>query len=121
MIHTEYYKDGTPCECDRMERIRFYGSEVLVSETPYVKGVRHGTQKGYYSSGGLSFTTQYISDVRHGIYREFHPSGRLSKKTHFIDGVRHGLEEFFGKSGDCVKRSICLGEHRIPSPVENIL
>ena len=55
-MHKEYYKDGTPCECDEMKRVYFV-SEALRSETPYVNGKKHGNERCYYRSGALEKET----------------------------------------------------------------
>lgn len=45
-MKTEHYQDGTPCQCDSMERT-YYESGELEFETPYVNGVIHGKQIEY--------------------------------------------------------------------------
>jgi antitoxin component YwqK of YwqJK toxin-antitoxin module len=74
MIHTEYYKDGSPCECDEMHR-EYY--EALISETPYVNGKKHGKAKGYYASGALKYVIPYINGKIHGIEKQYFESGVL--------------------------------------------
>ena len=68
MIHTEYYKDGSPCECDEMHR-EYY--RALISETPYVNGEKHGKAKGYYASGALKYVIPYINGKIHGIEKQY--------------------------------------------------
>jgi len=60
MIHTEYYKDGTPCECDEMQRFRNDSGDIS-GETPCVNGKKHGIEKQYYSSGALEWETPYVN------------------------------------------------------------
>ena len=86
MTHTEYYKDGTPCECDEMKR--FYNCFVgdATWETPYINGCRNGIEKYYYDSGALRGIIPYVNDKRHGIQKRYYESGALCNETLWIDG-----------------------------------
>jgi antitoxin component YwqK of YwqJK toxin-antitoxin module len=77
MLHTEYYRDGTPCECDEMERYYYFPSRALLSETPYVKGKKHGVRRAYFESGALQWLIPFVKGIKHGITKQFLESGAL--------------------------------------------
>ena len=79
MIHTEYYKDGTPCECDEIKR-GHYASGTLWYEAPYVNGKHHGITKEYYKSGDLEWETPYVKGKWHGIEKRYTGHGILKKE-----------------------------------------
>ena len=82
-MHEEYYKDGTPCECDEMKRVYFV-SEALRSETPYVNGKRHGLDKEYFESGVLSWVVPYVNGREHGIEKSYYKSGALKSEDPYV-------------------------------------
>ena len=96
MLHTEYYKDGTPCECEEMKR--FYNCSVgdVMWETPYINGKVHGTERVYYDSGALRSTILYVNDRRHGVQKMFLESGALCEETLWIKSScrRYPAENF---------------------------
>ena len=94
MLHIEYYKDGTPCECDEMKRF-YYESGILEWETPYVNGKVHGTERVYNGSGTLQSMIPYVNDRKHGMQKQF-LSGALCDETLWIKGFysNHPAENF---------------------------
>jgi hypothetical protein len=85
MIHTEYYKDGTPCECEEMKR---YNCAIggATWEMPYVNGKKNGVYKEYYESGALKWESSYVNDKRHGMQKRYYESGALCDEFLWIDG-----------------------------------
>jgi hypothetical protein len=95
MIHTEYYKDGTPCECDKMVR---FSIDYVTWETPYINGKRNGTERAYYDydSGNLRSMIPYINGKRHGIGKRYLESGLLEKEDLWIRNISYNrpMENF---------------------------
>jgi hypothetical protein len=97
MIHTEYYKDGTTCECDEMKR--FYNCTIVGAtlETPYINGKANGIEKLYfYDSGALWSTTPHVNNKRHGIQKRYYESGLLEKEDLCIRNISYNrpMENF---------------------------
>jgi antitoxin component YwqK of YwqJK toxin-antitoxin module len=53
-MHIEYYKDGTLCICDEMERT-YYDSGALESEIPRIKNKICSAERWYHESGALDW------------------------------------------------------------------
>ena len=99
MLHTEYYKDGTPCECDEMHRDYYFPSGSVWTEIPYVNGKKHGTIKYYYETGGLSSEVPYENDRVHGITKWYYKTGVLRSTTPCTNGKYHDIKKEYQKSG----------------------
>lgn len=92
----EHYKDGTPCNCDRMERT-YYKSGELEYETPYINDHIQGKQMlyEYYptntknSTDSLNiewthkFETPFEKGKKHGIGHGYFYSGVVSVENNF--------------------------------------
>jgi antitoxin component YwqK of YwqJK toxin-antitoxin module len=102
MIHTEYYKDGTSCECDSMRRTN-YMSGALMLEFPCADGNIHGIERGYRESGSLLWEAPFIKGTKHGIYREYDLTGALRLEIPYIDDVEHGIARHYSESGSVIK------------------
>ena len=97
MIHTEYYKDGTPCECGIKKRyFGYYASGALAWEVPYVNGKKNGVYKEYYESGALKWEIPYVNDKRHGMQKRYYESGALCEENLWIKNIPYScaMENF---------------------------
>ena len=74
MLHTEYYKDGTPCVCDEMDR-KYHLSGALLREVPFKNGQISGTEMCYFKSGAVNSEHPYLDGMKHGIEKWFSASG----------------------------------------------
>jgi len=109
----EQYLDGTPCECDRMER-EYTEEGKLLMECPIIKGRSNGMSRVYYESGAIYQETPIVKDRAHGVraihYLEnetflervkddpYHL--KFSKwETPYVTGSKHGIEKGFFDSG----------------------
>ena len=101
MLHTEYYKDGTPCECDEMHRVDF-ASGALWQEIPYVNGERHGSIREYFESGALSWVAPYVNGKEHGIEKGYYKSGVLASEIPYEKGRSHGIEQSYKENGSFI-------------------
>jgi antitoxin component YwqK of YwqJK toxin-antitoxin module len=99
MIHTEYYKDGTPCECDFMVRDHFSRTRALWCETPYVNGKKHGIERWYYYSGALHAKSPYVNNKKQGTEEVYYESGALELATSYADDNPHGIEKQYNEFG----------------------
>ena len=100
MIHTEYYKDGTPCECGIKKRyFGYYASGALAWEVPYVNGKKHGLEKEYYESGALAWEVPYVNGKKNGVYKEYYESGALKWEIPYVNDKRHGMQKRYYESG----------------------
>jgi len=100
MIHTEYYADGAPCECEEMRRDHYYfPSGPIWQESPYVNGKRNGTTKYYYETGGLSSEVPYAKGKENGIERAYYKTGVLRMEIPYTNGLRHGITKEYHSSG----------------------
>jgi len=98
MIHTEYYADGTPCECDEIHR-DYYGSGSVWQEIPCVKGKMHGTIKYYFEAGGVSEELPYANGKKHGTARWFYRSGGVYWEIPYVNDKKHGIRKEYHESG----------------------
>jgi antitoxin component YwqK of YwqJK toxin-antitoxin module len=97
-----HYADGTPCKCDYMERIYYYPSKTHVfSETPYVRGARHGIAREYYESGVLKKTTSYVEGLKEGLDVLYDEITSLAVITPYKNNVIHGIEKYYSPIGKC--------------------
>jgi antitoxin component YwqK of YwqJK toxin-antitoxin module len=119
-MRTEYYKDGTPCECEEMGR-RYYKSGALAWEAPYIKNKRHGVEKEYYESGIIASEIPFEKDVLHGTKKEYYESGALMFQTTFVNGMRHGIARKYWKSGALAWENLWLSYLHKFDPMENFL
>jgi antitoxin component YwqK of YwqJK toxin-antitoxin module len=91
MLHIEYYKDGTPCECDKMERDYYCqnedGVQTIARESPIINGHHHGIERLYYMSGVLSDETPYVNGKWRGIERQYSSSGVLTAEFLWLDDI----------------------------------
>ena len=96
MLHTEYYKDGTPCECSEMRRW-YYSVGTLEYEVPYVDGEKHGITKVYYEAGALKCVMLYVNGKPNGIQKEYHETGVLFHEAVWKNGalLKHSPVENF--------------------------
>ena len=97
-MHTEYYKDETPCECDEMYR-GYHDSGSVWREIPCVNGKEHGIVKYYYEAGGLSEETPYVNGKKHGTARWYYKSRALGHETPYVNGRKHGIRKEYHESG----------------------
>lgn len=122
MIHTEYYKDGTPCECDEMRRLTYFGAKELFRETPYINGRRNGLRREYYPSGGFRCKTPYADGKIHGREKMYYPSGALEQETPYVNGQEHGIQKVYYENGLLRYEELWTnGNFRNHHPVENFL
>ena len=119
MLHTEYYKDGTPCECEYMEREHYY-STALQSEIPYINGKIHGIVKFYYESGAMEWESPYTNNKKHGLYKEYSESGTLELQVPYVYNRCHGMEYDYRGSG-YVKQTLWIMDTVYFRPIENFL
>lgn len=95
-MQTEFYQDGSPCQCDRMERL-YYDSGELQQETPIVNGVPYGKQAFYepyemfngeakgtdYEEWVCKFETPYDNGIKHGLGFGYFHSGIVAVENKF--------------------------------------
>jgi antitoxin component YwqK of YwqJK toxin-antitoxin module len=98
-MHTEYYKDGTPCKCDRIYRDYHFPSGSTWKEIPYANGKMHGIIKYYYETGGLSSAIPYKKGRAHGIAKWYYETGVLQSTIPYTNGLRHGIIKEYHSSG----------------------
>ena len=99
MLHTEYYRDGTPCECDVLyKELHPFGS-FLWKEIPYINNKRQGIQKIYYESGALRGEVILVNDYRQSISKTYYESGALLSYRIFIDDREHGKGKQYTETG----------------------
>lgn len=72
------------------------------TETPYVNGKKHGTQKIYNSEGKIKYETPYVNDKIHGLRKEYHTLGTytLSGEEPWVNGVIHGIVKSYSTEGE---------------------
>jgi antitoxin component YwqK of YwqJK toxin-antitoxin module len=100
MIHTEYYADGAPCECEEMRRDHYYfPSGPIWQESPYVNGKEHGITKEYNESGALNLEVPFIDGKEHGIERAYYKTGALHMEIPYTNGKHHGITKVYHESG----------------------
>jgi antitoxin component YwqK of YwqJK toxin-antitoxin module len=93
------YKDGVLCKCDFINQ-EFFPSGKIASETPYVKGEKHGIEKTYRENGALQRKTPYTNGLICGIERTFFSFGQqIESETPFVKGIRHGIARTFYRKG----------------------
>ena len=121
MIHTEYYKDGTPCECDKMRR-EYHFSGFLEAEAPIVSGKMHGTRKTYYESGALETICLFKNGKEHGTTKVFYESGALEQEIPCAKGKMHGIQKGYKESGELAFAYMYIHGNYLPKgicPMEN--
>lgn len=110
----EHYLDGTPCECDSMERL-YADNGKLLQECPVVNGMANGLCRIYYDSGAVFEEFTMVNDELHGVMKTFYRDETLRLEnsikddpyhlkldyweTPYIDGNKNGLEKGYFKSG----------------------
>jgi len=103
-MHTEYYKDGTPCKCDYMRR--GYDENGNVDwETPYVNNKRHGIGKEY-DNGFLILETSFVNGKRQGDQNSYFDSGGLIRKTPYKNNTENGVEKWYNESGVLIDENV---------------
>lgn len=64
--------------------------EVLVSETTYAQGKKHGYELIYFEGGSLYKVMPFTQGKADGTSFEFNRSGQLVETVQFFKGMRHG-------------------------------
>jgi antitoxin component YwqK of YwqJK toxin-antitoxin module len=100
----EYYKDGTPCECDRMYRDCYDPGDAttenaILMEWPVVNGKMHGIRRQYDTNGNIEWEDSYIAGRPNGFDKWFWPSGILSSLSFRVNGKIEGLETSYYENG----------------------
>lgn len=72
------------------------------TETPYVNGKKHGTQKIFNSEGNIYQETPYVNDEIHGIRKTYHtllPSSVVYEEEPWVNGTLQGTKKIYGTDG----------------------
>ena len=97
-----FYFNGTPCECDYLER-EWHESihGIIVEDTPYVNGRRHGIKKSFYKYSPKQpfLEVPFVNDSATGMQRAYDDEG-LWRTTPLVDGEYHGKSKFYKSSGE---------------------
>ena len=97
-----HYADGTPCKCDYMGRVYYYPSKINVfSETPYVRGAKHGIAREYHESGVLQKTTSYVEGLKEGLEILYDEITSVIVISPYKNNVIHGIEKYYNPIGKC--------------------
>jgi len=89
-LETEYVKGIK----NGMHRAYYTNPRALYYEIRYKDGNENGTQRWYYRSGNLSESTDWKDGERHGISVSFDNNGELFSKYHFLYGKHVAKEEY---------------------------
>jgi antitoxin component YwqK of YwqJK toxin-antitoxin module len=89
------YKAGKP---DGM--VRMYYKHQLVSESPYVKGVKNGVEIDYYDKGGaLQQKMPYVDGKRNGIDTGYYKDGKIMSIATYKDDTYDGTMKSYYENG----------------------
>jgi len=108
----EHYKDGTPCECDKMVRKYFPMSGgplpdrpfngQLYSELPYVNKKANGERRAYWENGFLKSRIDYKDGKKHGHAKEYFWEqdfeGQVGISTEYAEGKKCGHKIAFWRN-----------------------
>jgi antitoxin component YwqK of YwqJK toxin-antitoxin module len=78
----------------------------LAAEVPWVKGVRHGVRKAYYSDGSLMTETRYVKGEITGKSKSYDQEGNLTRTLEYKDGQKHGERLDYWPENGNVKRRV---------------
>ena len=104
---TEHYKDGTPYECEYMERIYYISdnnesveSKNLLLEVPFINGRQEGEKRTYARNGDLVCTESFVNGKTDGVSKEFSPvTLSLIRETEYKNGKKYGTSKNFLTNG----------------------
>lgn len=85
--------------------IRYADYGVIVSESNYLNGKKHGVLRKYFENGALSFESQYIDGKQDGTATSWWRNGEVRSVSKFEKGVAHGEQWQWYKSGAKFKRT----------------
>ena len=90
------YKDGRPCNCDRL-KVDWYDEEStqVMQETPFIGNDIEGVRKQYYQQGMIMAETEFKNSLREGVAFVFDTVGNVLALTHYVNGKKEGLEYDF--------------------------
>ena len=91
-------RDGTHCFCDSLA-VMLHSNGSIASETPFIEGIRNGTQRIYYQTGELYASFPFKNGKLHGKYETFWKNGRYRVRRNYIDGVQVGIAAMFFENG----------------------
>ena len=78
------------------------GTQVVIEETEYVNGVKHGLYSRFYDNGVPMIETYYKNDRLNGSYVHYYPNGIVKEEGLFKDGGKVGEWKIYDISGNLV-------------------
>jgi len=75
------------------------GGYAIISESPYLNGMKNGRDRGYYSTGEDLYSYISVNGLREGEYKVWHKNGQLKERTNYKLGAENGLHEYFNDLG----------------------
>lgn len=61
-------------------------NELITLKSPFIKGVKHGVEKGFYSNGELCFTSEFVDGQVNGISKRYDKNGVKVCEVLFVSG-----------------------------------
>ena len=78
------------------------GTQLVIEETEYVNGVKHGLYSRFYDNGVPMIEAYYNNDKLNGTYVHYYPNGNVKEEGLFKDGVKVGEWKIYDISGNIV-------------------
>lgn len=69
---------------------RQYYNDVIIVESNYVNGVKHGQHKEFYISGNKLIVCDFVNGFVHGLYQSFYEDGTPHEIINHAKGAYHG-------------------------------
>lgn len=78
------------------------GTQIVIEETEYVNGLKHGMYSRFYDNGVPMIEAYYLNDRLSGSYVHYYPNGMVQEEGLFKDGAKVGEWKFYDVSGNLV-------------------
>jgi antitoxin component YwqK of YwqJK toxin-antitoxin module len=102
-----YDKDGKLlASCDYKKGIKhgkqmfFYSTGKIRSIEHYIKGKLNGKARSFYIKGSKDEEIEFSNGLKNGVHRRFFKDGKIMEERFFKDGIEEGVSKKYYENGD---------------------